>query len=79
MKKIESCLPWNAPFTSLIFTLHKATVRQFQIGVEVKVHAFKSMRERDVWVQEHYDALGARQCSVVEAKQLAKSEDIIEH
>jgi hypothetical protein len=53
--------------------------KQFKIGTEVKVHTFKSMRERDVWVQEHYDALGARQCSAVEANQLAKPEYFIEH
>jgi hypothetical protein len=37
------------------------------------------MQERDTWVQEHYDDLGARHCSEIEAKQLAKSEDFIEH
>ena len=51
--------------------------KQFQ--PEVKVHAFKSMQERDAWVQEHYDDLGARHCSAVEAKKLANPEDFIEH
>jgi hypothetical protein len=51
--------------------------KQFQ--PEVKVHAFKSMRERDAWVQVHYDDLGARHCSAVEAKMLAKPDDFIEH
>jgi hypothetical protein len=46
---------------------------------EVKVHAFKSMRERDAWVQEHYDVLGARHCSAIEAKQLAKPDEITGH
>lgn len=59
--------------------MHDYYAKQFKTGTEVKVHAFKSMRERDAWVQEHYDALGARQCSAVEAKQLVKPEDIIEH
>jgi cell wall assembly regulator SMI1 len=53
--------------------------KQFQVGSDIKVHAFKSMQERDTWVEEHYDDLGARQCSAVEAKQLAKAEDFIEH
>jgi len=53
--------------------------KQFQTGTEVKVHVFKSMQERDAWVQEQYDALGARQGSAVEAKQLAKLQDFIEH
>jgi hypothetical protein len=53
--------------------------KQFQAGADVKVHVFKSMQERDVWVKEQYDALGARHCSAVEAKQLAKPEDFIEH
>ncbi len=53
--------------------------KQFQTGTEVKVHVFKSMQERDAWVQEHYDALDARQCSATEAKQLAKPEEFIEH
>ena len=53
--------------------------KQFKTGTEVKVHVFKSMQERDAWVKEHYDTLGARQCSAVEAKQLAKLENIIEH
>ena len=51
--------------------------KQFQ--PEVKVHAFKSMQERDAWVKEHYDVLGARHCSAVEAKMLAKPADFIEH
>ena len=51
--------------------------KQFQ--PEVKVHAFKSMRERDAWVQVHYDDLGARHCSAIEAKQLAKPDQIIGH
>ena len=50
-----------------------------QYQSEVKVHAFKSMRERDAWVQEHYDDLGARHCSAIEAKQLAKPDQIIGH
>jgi hypothetical protein len=53
--------------------------KQFQTGSAVKVHAFKSMQERDAWVQEHYDSLGARQCSAVEARQLAKPDAFIEH
>lgn len=53
--------------------------KQSKTGIEVKVHAFKSMRERDAWVKENYDALNARQCSAVEAKQLAKPENFIEH
>jgi len=53
--------------------------KQFQAGVEVKVHVFKSMHERDAWVKAHYDVLGARHCSAAEAKQLAKPEDFIEH
>jgi hypothetical protein len=57
----------------------KYYAKQFQPGVEVKVQAFKSMQERDAWVQEHYDELGARHCSAAEAKKLAKHEDIIEH
>jgi hypothetical protein len=51
--------------------------KQFQ--PEVKVHAFKSMRERDAWVQVHYDVLGARHCSAIEAKQLAKPDEITGH
>lgn len=50
-----------------------------QYQPEVKVHAFKSMQERDVWVKEYYDVLGARQCSAVEAMSLAKPVEIIEH
>ena len=46
---------------------------------EVKVHAFKSMGERDAWVQVHYDDLGARHCSAIEAKQLAKPDEIVGH
>jgi len=53
--------------------------KQFKTGTETKVHTFKSMQERDAWVQENYDALGARQCSVIEAKQLAKQEEFVEH
>ena len=53
--------------------------KQFKTGAELKVHVFKSMQERDAWVKEHYDTLGARQCSVVEAKELEKSENVIEH
>jgi hypothetical protein len=53
--------------------------KQFKTGTETMVHTFKTMQERDVWVEKHYDALGARQCSVIEAKQLAKPEDYIEH
>jgi hypothetical protein len=37
------------------------------------------MRERDAWVQEYYDVLGARHCSAIEAKQLAKPDEIIGH
>jgi hypothetical protein len=51
--------------------------KQFQ--PEVKVHAFKSMGERDAWVQVHYDDLGARHCSAIEAKQLAKPDEITGH
>ena len=43
------------------------------------MHIFTSMQERDAWVKENYDVLGARQCSAVEAKQLAKPEEYIEH
>jgi hypothetical protein len=53
--------------------------KQFQMGTELKVHVFKSMEERDAWVQAHYDDFGARQCSAAEAKELAKHEEIIEH
>ena len=53
--------------------------KQFQPGTEVKVHVFKSMQDRDAWVKESYDSLGARHCSAVEAKQLAKPEEFIEH
>jgi len=53
--------------------------KQFQTGTELKVHVFKSMQERDAWVQAHYYDLGARQCSAVEAKQLAKPENFIAH
>ena len=53
--------------------------KQFQVGSEIKVHAFKSMQERDAWVQEYYDDLGARHCSAAEAKQIAKHDEIIEH
>ncbi|MDD5301202.1 MAG: hypothetical protein PHD65_12010 [Gallionella sp.] len=59
--------------------MHNYYAKQSQTGTEVKVHAFKSMHERDAWVKENYDALNARQCSAVEAKQLAKPEDFIEH
>lgn len=51
--------------------------KQFQ--PEVKVHVFMSMQERDAWVQEHYDDLGARHCSAIEARQLAKPDEIIEY
>ncbi len=51
--------------------------KQFQ--PEVRVHVFKSMRERDAWVQEHYDVLGARHCSAIEAKQLAKPDEFTGH
>jgi hypothetical protein len=37
------------------------------------------MQERDTWVQTHYDDLGARQCSAVEAKQLVKPDEFIAH
>jgi len=53
--------------------------KQFQPGTEVKVHVFKSMQERDDWVKDNYDVLGARHCSVAEATQLAKPENFIEH
>jgi hypothetical protein len=53
--------------------------KQFKTGTEVIVHTFKTMQERDIWVQEQYDALGARHCSAVEAKQLAKPGDFVEH
>ena len=53
--------------------------KQFQTGTEIKVHVFKSMHERDAWVKDNYDSLGARQCSAAEAMQLAKHEEIIEH
>ena len=53
--------------------------KQFQPLTEVKVHVFKSMQERDSWVMENYDALGARQCSAAEAKQLATPENFIAH
>ncbi len=53
--------------------------KQFQTGTEIKVHAFKSMQERDAFVKENYDSLGARHCSATEAMQLAKPDDFIEH
>ena len=53
--------------------------KQFKTGTELKVHTFKSMQERDDWVQEHYDDLGARHCSAIEARQLAKLDDFIKH
>lgn len=53
--------------------------KQFKVGTEVKVHTFKSMQERDAWVEMHYDDLGARQCSAVEAKQLVQPDEFIEH
>ena len=53
--------------------------KQFKTGTELKVHVFTSMQERDAWVKEHYDTLGARHCSAVEAKQLAKPEEWIAH
>ena len=59
--------------------MKKYYAKQFQTGTELKVHVFTSMQERDAWVKTNYDALGARQCSAVEAKQLAKPENIIEH
>jgi hypothetical protein len=36
------------------------------------------MRERDAWVQEHYDGLGARHCLVIEENQLVKPDEILE-
>jgi hypothetical protein len=59
--------------------MKKYYAKQFQTGSEVKVHVFASMQERDAWVKDNYDVLGARQCSAVETKQLAKDEDIVEH
>jgi hypothetical protein len=59
--------------------MKKYYAKQSLTGTELKVHVFTSMQERDAWVKEQYDALGARQCSAVEAKQLAKDEDIVEH
>jgi hypothetical protein len=59
--------------------MKKYYAKQFHAGADVKVHVFTSMQERDVWVKEHYDDLGARQCSAVEAKELAKPDDIVEH
>jgi hypothetical protein len=59
--------------------MNKYYAKQSIIGTDVKVHVFNSMKERDAWVQEHYDDLGARQCSAVEAKQLAKPEEFIKH
>ena len=53
--------------------------KQYQLCAEVTVHVFKAMQERDDWVKVNYDALCARQCSELEAKQLAKPEDCIEH
>ena len=53
--------------------------KQFQPGSEIKVHTFKSMQERDAWVQENYDELGARHCSAIEAKQISKPNAFIEH
>ena len=53
--------------------------KQCQVGAEVKVHVFKAMQERDGWVKVQYDALSARQCSELEAKQLAKPEYFVEH
>jgi hypothetical protein len=53
--------------------------KQFQTCNEVKVHVFTSMQERDAWVKENYDILGARQCSAAEVKQLAKPDEFIEH
>jgi len=53
--------------------------KQSLTGTELKVHVFTSMQERDAWVKEHYDTLGARQCSAVEAKQLVKPENFIAH
>ena len=53
--------------------------KQFKTGTEVKVHIFASMQERDAWVKEHYDILGARHCSSVEAKRLAMQESFIKH
>lgn len=59
--------------------MKKYYAKQFKTGTEVKVHAFKSMQDRDVWVREFYDDLGARQCSAAEAKELAKSGGVVEH
>ena len=59
--------------------MKKYYAKQFQVGSEIKVHTFKSMQERDAWVQEHYDELGARHCSAVEAKQIAKPDEFIAH
>jgi hypothetical protein len=51
--------------------------KQFQ--PEVKVHSFKSMKERDDWVQKHYDKLAARHCSVTEAKKLGDLINVVVH
>jgi hypothetical protein len=59
--------------------MKKYYAKQFQTGTQLKMHVFTSMQERDAWVKVHYDTLGARQCSAVEAKQLAKPEAFIEH
>ena len=48
-----------------------------QFHPEVKVHIFASMHERDAWVQKHYENLGARHCSVIEARKLSKFQGII--
>ena len=53
--------------------------KQLQIGAEVKMHVFRVMQERDDWVKVHYDVLGARQCSELEANKLVKPEDFVEH
>jgi len=53
--------------------------KQFLVGSEIKVHTFKSMQQRDTWVKDHYDDLGARHCSALEAKQIAKPDEFIEH
>ncbi len=53
--------------------------KQSQVGTAIKFDVFKSMQERDTWVREHYDVLCARQCSELEAKQIAKPEEMIEH
>ena len=53
--------------------------KQCQVGVKVKIHFFTVMQDRDDWVKVHYDDLGARQCSELEAVRLATTEELIAH